>query len=513
MTRGNMSPLNRGSLLGPRIPPVGLRPPRFGAIFPPGMPPRMPLPPMSGIHGLMRPRLPPPPRIGQPGGPRPLLPPGRAPLPPPMGGPRGPLMCPWPRRILPPQMVPHMRPRFPLRNGSNKGKPVKTAKKVAKLEELELKKPWMTDEIRSEIQKKNKLYAKAKKNKDAKEWGEFKDVRNKVTRMIRDAKNDYLTKHPEQACFETNMETKEPNKESYDTTDENNQNIEVNKKYYCEVCDKEYNKEEKLAEHMTTHRVCGIDGCTFSANNLLVDKHIKMQHHTGLYDKVKNVSTPEEIEKWIKDRKRKYPTKARIEEKKRMELEKTEESDEINRQFNNKRIHSKRNNHQQRNINTVKKQKSKWRIPKEQNTLPDVETYRGLIEFPGTSCLEDNFNKNENDNEVNLETKCINEVEEIENAFNISDEEDVLMDNNQTTTNPIQNTLMYSLVADYGSEGLDMYILEYPKEIAPAIANPKAADLPRPLAAVSDTVDLNVFSDIHSMNFSNAFPYKKNIAY
>lgn len=59
----------------------------------------------------------------------------------------------------------------------------------------------MTDEIRSEIQKKNKLYAKAKKNKDAKEWEEFKDLRNKVTRMIRDAKNDYLAKHPEQVSF------------------------------------------------------------------------------------------------------------------------------------------------------------------------------------------------------------------------------------------------------------------------------------------------------------------------
>lgn len=47
----------------------------------------------------------------------------------------------------------------------------------------------MTVEIRSEIQKKNKLYVKAKKSKDSKEWEEFKDLRNKVTRMIRDAKN------------------------------------------------------------------------------------------------------------------------------------------------------------------------------------------------------------------------------------------------------------------------------------------------------------------------------------
>lgn len=52
------------------------------------------------------------------------------------------------------------------------------------------------------------------------------------------------------------------------------------------------------------HKLCGIDGCTFSAHPLLIEKHIIMQHNTGLYHKIKNVSTPEEIEKWIMERKR-----------------------------------------------------------------------------------------------------------------------------------------------------------------------------------------------------------------
>lgn len=388
MTRGNMSPLNRGPLLGPRIPPTGVRPlphPRFGAIFPPGMPPRMPLPPMSGILGPMRPRLHPPPRIGgvaQPGGPRPLLPPGRAPLPP-MPGPRGPLMCPWPRRVLPPQMVPHMRPRFSPRNGSNKGKPVNTAKKVVKFE----------------------------------------------------------------ADFEPNMETKESNDESCDRI---NDKIKIDKQYYCEVCDREFKTDEKLAEHVSTHKLCGIDGCTFSANNLLVDKHIKMQHRTGLYERMKNVSTPEDIQKWIEERKRKYPTKVNIEEKQKMDIKKIER-DEIIRQVN-KPIHSRKNN-QQTNTNNVKKQKrNKWQIPKDQNTLPVIETYRGLTQFSGTACLEDdNFNKSENINEEHLETKCINEIKQIENTFNISDEEDALIENN-SISNPIKNNSLCSLIADYGSE-------------------------------------------------------------
>jgi len=42
---------------------------------------------------------------------------------------------------------------------------------------------------------------------------------------------------------------------------------------------------------------------------------------------------------------------------------------------------------------------------------------------------------------------------------------------------------------------------------APAIANPRVADLPRPLAAVIATVERIVFSAIDSMNLTTAFAY------
>ncbi|XP_015178286.1 PREDICTED: nuclear fragile X mental retardation-interacting protein 1-like isoform X3 [Polistes dominula] len=401
MTRGNMSPVNRSPSIGPRIPPPGVRPlphPRFGAIFPPGMPPRMPLPPMSGILGPMRPRLPPP-CVAQPGGPpRPLLPPGRVPLPPPMPGPRGPpIMCPWPRRVLPPQMVPHMRPRFSPRNGTKKAT-VYTVKKVVKYE----------------------------------------------------------------AHIERNMETKESNKESScDKIDENNEVNKVDKVYYCEVCDREFKTEDKLTEHVSMHKICGIDGCTFSANVLLVDKHIKMQHRTGLYERMKNVSTPEDITKWIEDRKRKYPTKAKAEKKQKADDMKNIEHGETSNRVNKPIIHSRKNKQQQQQQtntnNVVKKPKRTFRIQKKQNTTTtDVETYRGLIQFPGTACLKDiKCNESENTNDEQLKTtKCINESEQLENTFNISDEEDTTMENNSIAnlTNPMKNIFMNSLVADYGSE-------------------------------------------------------------
>lgn len=47
----------------------------------------------------------------------------------------------------------------------------------------------------------------------------------------------------------------------------------------------------------------------------------------------------------------------------------------------------------------------------------------------------------------------------------------------------------------------------YPNATAEASASPKAADLPRPRAAVRVTVLLNVFSDIASTNLSTAFAW------
>lgn len=143
-----MSPLNRGPLLGPRVPPAGIRPPpppRFGGRLPPlAFPPGMPPPPINPVFGPIRQRLPPPPRPGgvnRPSGPMPLFGPrvrAMAPMALPIGlrgaGPRGPLMRPWHRRALPPQILSHMRPRFSVGNGNSKGKALNNVKKVSKLD-------------------------------------------------------------------------------------------------------------------------------------------------------------------------------------------------------------------------------------------------------------------------------------------------------------------------------------------------------------------------------------------
>lgn len=97
----------------------------------------------------------------------------------------------------------------------------------------------------------------------------------------------------------------EEDSEPYDERDENYVSSENEEgSSYCEVCDREFETAELLDRHTESHKTCGIDGCTFSAHPKLVEKHISMQHCTGLYHRMKNLATPEDIKKWIAERKK-----------------------------------------------------------------------------------------------------------------------------------------------------------------------------------------------------------------
>lgn len=83
----------------------------------------------------------------------------------------------------------------------------------------------------------------------------------------------------------------------------------------CDTCERTFFTVQQFRKHMSEHRTCGIDGCTFSAHGKIVDKHVSMQHRSGLYDKIRSISTPEDVAKWRAERKKNYPTKESIEER------------------------------------------------------------------------------------------------------------------------------------------------------------------------------------------------------
>ncbi|XP_068621424.1 FMR1-interacting protein NUFIP1 [Battus philenor] len=96
---------------------------------------------------------------------------------------------------------------------------------------------------------------------------------------------------------------------------QNPSSLQNNYKFWCETCDKGFYTLDKLENHKLQHQKCNIDGCQFVAHPKIITKHIQMQHSTGLYKKIAKLNNPEEIKKWIEERKRKYPTKINIEKK------------------------------------------------------------------------------------------------------------------------------------------------------------------------------------------------------
>ncbi|XP_076057664.1 uncharacterized protein LOC143035058 isoform X2 [Oratosquilla oratoria] len=198
---------HRGRGMGP--PHMGMGPP--GRMGPPGgMHPdgphhhgRMGPPPPMVHHGRMGPPVPPRGRGRGMGPPMGGMMRGRgrgvmrgAPMPPPMGPP-----FPGP----PGMMVPHRgrgrgRGRGSMRGGRGAAVSRRVKEKPPQKKNLqnEMNKPWITEAMKNEIMKKHKLHQKAKKSKSKEDWDAFKEQRNKVTTMIREAKLEYIGAHPEE---------------------------------------------------------------------------------------------------------------------------------------------------------------------------------------------------------------------------------------------------------------------------------------------------------------------------
>lgn len=108
------------------------------------------------------------------------------------------------------------------------------------------------------------------------------------------------------------------------------QHYQKSREFWCEPCDRDFRSEDLLQEHKSQHQRCGIDGCKFVGHEIIVNKHIQMQHSTGLYERLKNLETPEDISKWREERKKRYPTKANIELRQQMQEERNKRGEKLN---------------------------------------------------------------------------------------------------------------------------------------------------------------------------------------
>ncbi|XP_063229768.1 uncharacterized protein LOC134534948 [Bacillus rossius redtenbacheri] len=273
----------------------GLRQPmkhslQFG---PRGMRPRFPMPPpgMMSQPPVFRPPgfLPPPVHAGIP---------YRPPFPPPFSPPP---FSPPPYMPPMPPMAPAFRGRpgqggfvrmparggkrgaFSQRGGRGRMKVKKTNLNTGIEVEAEDDKPWISEAIKTEIVKMKELLEAAKKSNSEADWQKYREHKEKVSVIVNEAKLEFIGSHPEEA-----------------------------RAHYCETCDRDLKDAERLALHLAEHTVCGRDGCTFQAHPKVVDNHVRMQHRTGLYRRICVADSPEDIAKWIQERKNRFPTKENI---------------------------------------------------------------------------------------------------------------------------------------------------------------------------------------------------------
>lgn len=159
-----------------------------------------------------------------------------------------------------------------------------------------------------------------------------------------------------------------------------------NNQFFCEVCDRGFKTEDKYTEHCQSHKTCGVNGCKFTAAEKLVEIHFRNFHMSGVDRKVSKLETPEDIQKYINDRKKNFPTRGNVETKAKSQDEKFKRGAPLNtRQFGRLKQKVKRddeNNENEANENEKKRVENEKKDKSDEGELSDDDYEDEIIEKP-----------------------------------------------------------------------------------------------------------------------------------
>jgi len=193
-----------------------------------------------------------------------------------------------------------------------------------------------------------------------------------------------------------------------------NNTFESNQRFfdYCDVCDKGFKTIMQKQNHFSQHVKCKEEGCNFEAHKNIVDEHWKHYHAPGSM-KFRNIKN---IDDYIKERKKCYPTKQKIEEKIKLQKEKR-----------NKGIALKRKRPNRRNKHNKKENNKKPFVVMEE---PDKKVYSGnsnpmdlVISGSTDTAIIENTAKKSSEGTAVLKVKNCSALASLMATYSCSDED------------------------------------------------------------------------------------------
>ncbi|XP_050306782.1 FMR1-interacting protein NUFIP1-like [Anthonomus grandis grandis] len=209
--------------------------------------------------------------------------------------------------------------------------------------------------------------------------------------------------------------------------------------FACDTCERDFYTQEQFDKHMSEHRTCNLDGCTFTAHEKIIEKHIRMQHSTGLFEKIKKINSPEEIAKWIEERKKNYPSKENIEKRYQLQEEKLKKGIRLTKNQN------KFGRDKFRLANTAKKALTTA------NIRPTLKKRRKPKPPPKVSLINEKADWNGNMFPFKGTSELFKEEAESRDEISDFEDDDDEWQNQKIKTVKINNSLG-SLMAAYGSD-------------------------------------------------------------